>query len=214
MKPVAVLALALLLPACASTKAESFTKAGFEPAIVQRLAVVDGNNPTFKAETRQTLVDTAQMEFLRAGWSLVERENIQKAIDEMNFQNSDITAPDQRQQLGQVLNVDALAFVNIGGKMDEISISIKMVDVATGELLWMGSGEGDLNTMLSAVTGVVVGAAVGAAVGNQVGSGHGGTGAAAGGVLGGVVGAGLTPSELENAKDLVKEICKGLPRRA
>ena len=82
---------------CDLAETESFTKAGFDPSRVQRLAIVDGNNPTFKAETRQTLVDTAQMEFLRAGWSLVERENIQKAIDEMNFQNSDITAPDQRQ---------------------------------------------------------------------------------------------------------------------
>ncbi len=205
---------AVLLPACASTKGESFTKAGFDPLTVERLAVVDGNNPTFKPETRQILVDTAQMEFLRRGWNLVERANIQKAIDELNFQNSDLAAPDQRKQLGKVLNVDALTFVNIGGKTDEMSITIKMIDVETGELLWMGSGDGSLNTALSTVTGVLIGAAVGAAAGNDMGSGdNAGAGAAIGGIAGGVIGHSLTPSALENAKDLVKTVCETMPKR-
>jgi hypothetical protein len=214
MKPVtALLALALLLPACASTKGESFMKAGFDPLSVQRVAVVDGNNPTFKAETRQTLVDSVQFEFLKKGWAVVERENIQKAIDELKFQNSDLASPDQRKALGQVLNVDALTFVNIGGNLDEMAVTIKMVDVQSGELLWMGTGDSELNKGLSTFTGALIGAGVGAAVGNQVGSGHAGTGAAVGALAGGAVGVGLTPSALENAKDLVKTVCKDVPRR-
>jgi hypothetical protein len=214
MKPVAALiALALLLPACASTKGESYMKAGFDPLTIQRMAVVDGNNPTFKAETRQTLVDSVQFEFLKKGWAVVERENIQKAIDELNFQNSDLASPDQRKALGNVLNVDALTFVNIGGSLDEMAVTIKMVDVQSGELLWMGSGDSELNTGLSAFTGALIGAGVGAAVGNQVGSGHAGTGAAVGALAGGAAGVGLTPSALENAKDLVKTVCKDVPRR-
>ena len=214
MKPiVALVALSLLLPACSTTKGESFTKAGFDPFSVTRMAVVDGNNPTFKAETRQTLVDSVQFEFLKKGWSVIERENIQKAIDELNFQNSDLASPDQRKALGQVLNVDALTFVNIGGNLDEMAVSIKMVDVQSGELLWMGSGDSALNKGLSTFTGALVGAAVGAAVGNNSGSGHAGTGAAVGALAGGAAGMALTPSALENAKDLVKAVCKDVPRR-
>jgi len=214
MRTLPVLFLcAALLPACASTKGESFTKAGFDPLSVERIAVVDGNNPTFKPETRQILVDSTQMEFLRKGWNVVERSNIQKAIDELNFQNTDLASPDQRKQLGHVLNVDALTFVNIGGNTDEMSITIKMIDVETGDLLWMGSGDGSLNTGLSTITGVLIGAAAGAAVGNNMGDNNAGTGAAIGGIAGGVIGHGLTPSALENAKDLVKEICTSAPKR-
>jgi hypothetical protein len=215
MRMTAILLAAALLPACATTKGESFTKAGFDPMSVKRLAVVDGNNPTFKPETRQILVDATQMEFLRSGWDVVERANIQKALDEVKFQNSDVTSPDQRQQLGHILNVDALAFVNIGGTSDDMSITIKMVDVQSGDLLWMGSGDGSLNKGMSAVAGALAGAALGAVVGHQVsrsGSAA-GTGAVVGGLAGGAVGAGLTPSALENAKDLVKTICVNVPKR-
>jgi hypothetical protein len=214
MKTATVLLLtAALLPACASTKGESYTKVGFDPLSVTRLAIVDGNNPTFKPETRQILVDSAQMEFLKKGWNIVERANIQKAIDELDFQNSDLASPDERKQLGHVLNVDALAFVNIGGNTDEMSMTIKMIDVETGDLLWMGSGDSSLNSGLSTVTGVLVGAAVGAAAGNNMGSNNAGAGAAIGGIAGGVIGHGLTPSALENAKELVQEICSSMPVR-
>jgi hypothetical protein len=213
MKPTALLLAAALLPSCSSTKGESYTKAGFDPNSIMRTAVVDGNNPTYKIETRQTLVDTVQMEFLKRGWPVVERSNIQKALDEVKFQNGEITSPADRQKVGEILNVDALTFVNIGGTNEDMSVTIKMIDVETGEVLWMGTGEGSLNSTMSVLGGAVLGAAAGAVVGNQIGSGHGGTGAAIGGVLGGAAGYGLTPSALENAKDLVKTICTDVPKR-
>ena len=206
-----LLVASALVPACASVKGESFTKVGFDPLSVQRIAVVDGNNPTFKVETRQQLVDTIQFEFLKKGWAVVERANIQKAIDEVKFQNADLTTPEQRKQMGQILNVDALTFVNIGGSSDEMSVSIKMVDVESGDLLWMGTGDSDLNEGMSTIAGALVGATVGAVAGNQMGSSA--IGAGVGGIAGGAIGAGLTPSALENAKDLVKEICTDIPPR-
>lgn len=211
MKPTALLLAAALLPACASTKGESYTKAGFDPNSITRTAVVDGNNPTYKIETRQTLVDTVQMEFLKRGWPVVERSNIQKALDEVKFQNGEITSPADRQKVGEILNVDALTFVNIGGTNEDMSVTIKMIDVESGELLWMGSGDSDLGQGMSTLTGALVGATVGAVAGNQMGSSA--IGAGVGGIAGGAIGAGLTPSALENAKDLVKDICKDVPKR-
>lgn len=206
-----LLLTAAMLPACASVKGESFTKVGFDPLTVQRLAVVDGNNPTFKVDLRQQLVDAIMYEFLKKGWDVVERSNIQKALDEVKFQNGDLTTPDQRQKMSEILNVQALAFVNIGGSPDEMSITIKMVEPQSGDVLWMGSGDSDLNKGMSALTGAIIGAGVGAVAGNQLGSS--GAGAVIGGVAGGAVGAGLTPSALENAKDLVKAICENIPKR-
>jgi hypothetical protein len=202
---------AAFVPACATAKGESFTKVGFDPLTVQRLAVVDGNNPTFKVDLRQQLVDAIMYEFFKKGWDVVERSNIQKALDEVKFQNGDLTTADQRQKMGQILNVQALAFVNIGGTADEMSITIKMVEPESGDVLWMGTGDADLNKGMAAITGAILGAGVGAVAGNQLGSS--GAGAIIGGVAGGAVGAGLTPSAMENAKDLVKAICVNIPKR-
>jgi|KBSSwiStaDraftv2_1062776.scaffolds.fasta_scaffold28867_3 hypothetical protein len=210
-----LLLTAVLLPACATAKGESFTKVGFDPLTVQRLAVVDGNNPTFKVDLRQQLVDAIMYEFFKKGWDVVERANIQKALDEVKFQNGDLTTADQRQKMGEILNVQALAFVNIGGTADEMSITIKMVEPESGDVLWMGTGDSDLNKGMSAITGALIGAGLGAVAGNAVsGSGNAaGMGAVAGGLAGGAIGAGLTPSAMENAKDLVKAICINIPKR-
>jgi len=210
-----LLLTAAIVPACATAKGESFTKVGFDPLTVQRLAVVDGNNPTFKVDLRQQLVDAIMYEFFKKGWDVVERANIQKALDEVKFQNGDVTTPDQRQKMSEILNVQALAFVNIAGTPDEMSITIKMVEPQSGDVLWMGTGSSDLNKGMSAITGAILGAGLGAVAGNSMsGSGNAaGMGAVIGGVAGGAIGAGLTPSAMENAKDLVKAICANIPKR-
>jgi len=211
------LALACLalpaLTACASTKAESYWSKSYDLSKVKVIAIVDGNNPTFNATTRQALVDTFQMEFFKRGWNVVERSNIEKAIDELDFENKDITAEADRKKLGSVLNVQALVLVNVSKAGDDLALTAKMMDVATGELIWTGSGEGNVNRGMSTWTGALAGAAVGAVVGNNTGSGSAGGGALIGGVLGGTVGAALSPSETENAKELVSKVCADIPLR-
>ena len=174
---------------------------------------MDGNNPTFAVTTRQQLVDTFQFEFMKRGWNVIERSNIEKAMDEMDFENKDITAAADRKQLGHVLNVQALTVINIAKAGDDLSMTVKMMDVETGELIWQGSGEGAVNSGMSTWAGALTGAAVGAVVGNNTGSGSAGAGAAIGGVLGGTAGYALSPSETENAKKLVSKVCEGIPVR-
>ena len=202
------------LCACASTKGESVLNKYYDLEKVHAIAIVDGNNPTFAVTTRQALVDTFQYEFMKRGWNVIERSNIEKAIDEMDFQNKDITADAGRKQLGHVLNVQALTVINIAKAGDDLSLTAKMIDVETGELIWQGSGEGAVSSTMSAITGALVGAGVGAVAGNNMGSGgNAGTGAAIGGVIGGVTGAALTPSETENAKKVVLKVCEHIPLR-
>jgi hypothetical protein len=209
---LARLALALLAAAplalvtgCASVEAESYLAPGFDPSTFGRLAVVDGQDKVFVDETRQAILDTFQMEFMKKGWRVIERSNINRVIDEMNFENADFTSPENRKQLGHILNVEALLVVNLATSGKDVSMTSKMIEVETGELLWMGSGDGALNQGLGAMTGAIVGAAAGAAVGK----GNGAT--AIGGVVGGSVGYMLGPSQLEGAKDVVKAICVNLP---
>jgi hypothetical protein len=211
---VALTLLALpSLVACASTKGESTWSKTYDVNRLHAIAIVDGNNPTFNVTTRQALVDTFQMEFFKRGWNVIERSNIEKALDEMDFQNKDITAEADRKKLGHILNVQALTVVNIAKAGDELALTVKMMDVETGELIWMGSGEGDVSQGMSTWAGALTGAAVGAVVGNNTGSGSAGAGAVIGGVLGGTVGAAMTPSETENAKEVVRKVCEDIPLR-
>jgi len=207
-----LLPLALFAAACASTQGESYFSKSYDIARVQHIAIVDGNNPTFKPETRQILLDSVQFEFFKRGWSVIERANIQKAVDELKFQNADLTSPDNRRKLGSVLNVEALAVINIGTQDDLIVVSAKMLDVESGELIWMGTGQGELNRGMSTVAGSVAGAVAGAVIGNQIG-GHGSGGAVIGGVLGGASGNLMTPSQLENAREVVTAVCESIPQR-
>lgn len=202
------------LGACASTKGESVFSKNYDLSKVHAIAVVDGNNPTFAVTTRQALVDTFQYEFMKRGWNVIERSNIEKAIDELDFQGKDITAPEGRKKLGSVLNVQALTVINIAKSGDDLSLTAKMMDVETGEVIWMGSGEGAVSTGLSAFTGALIGAGVGAVAGNNIGSGgNAGAGAVIGGLAGAGAGAALTPAETENAKKVVMKVCEHIPLR-
>ncbi len=206
-------ALALLaLAGCESTQGEGFTKPGLDVSTIRRIGIVDGNNPTYKADTRQALVDTFQLEFFKRGWNVIERSNVQKAVDELNFQNSDLTSDQDRKALGHYLNIDALTIVNVASMGEEISITAKMFDTETGEVLWMGTGDGKVNSGVSTVAGALVGVAVGAAAGKNMHD-HGGTGAVIGGIAGGALGNTLAPSQLENAKKVVAKVCEFLPKR-
>lgn len=202
-----------VLAACSSTKGESVLAKNYDLNKIHAIAVVDGNNPTFAVVTRQQLVDTFQFEFMKRGWNVIERSNIEKAIDEMDFENKDVTSETERKKLGHVLNVQALTVVNIAKAGDDLSLTVKMMDVETGELIWQGSGEGAVNSGMSTWAGALTGAAVGAVVGHNTGSGSTGAGAVIGGVLGGTVGTALTPAETENAKKVVVKVCEGIPVR-
>ena len=207
-----ILLVAALAPACSSVKGESYFSKTYDLASVQRMAVVDGNNPTYKAETRQTLVDGVQFEFFKKGWNVIERANIQKGIDELNFQNADLTSQSDRKKLGEILNVQALTIVNVGSQDDLTVITAKMFDIQTGELIWMGTGEGELNKGLGTVMGAAAGAVAGAVIGNQIG-GNGTAGGVIGGVAGGAIGNSMSQSQLENAKDIVRKVCESIPPR-
>jgi hypothetical protein len=207
-----MLSLLPALVACSTTSGESVFNANYDLNRVQRVAIVDGGTATYKVETRQALIDTFQMEFMRQGWSIVERVNIERAFDEIDFQNRDITTEAGRKQLGSVLNVQALTIINIGRTGDDLSLTAKMVDVETGELIWSASGEGAVNSGLSTTAGVLGGVIVGGAIGHNSGD-NAGAGAVLGGIAGGAVGNSLAPSQMENAKKVVRKVCETLPKK-
>lgn len=200
------LAALTVLPACATATGESYTNPNYDLGRVDRIAIVDGNNPSFPPEIRQSLIDSFQLQFLKRGWNPVDRSNIQQALDEMDFQGSDITASTNVRKIGSIHNVSAIVIINIGTAGDEISISAKMLDVETGDIIWQGEGDGDIKAGTSGLLGALGGAAIGAVIGDS-------EGAIAGAIGGAALGTYLTPSEMENAKKVVAAVCEMIPQR-
>lgn len=202
-----LLSLSLAMWGCSSTEGDGYAQPGFNGNNIKNIAIVNGEGVTIAETSRQALLDTFQLEFFRRGWSVIARANVVQAVDELDFQSSDFASAHDRKELGNILNVDALVVVNLASLGENVSMTAKMFDPETGEMYWMGTGEGSLNTGIASLTG----AFVGAAVGNEASDSNSASGLGA--LVGGSLGAQFGPTQIKNAKKVVAAVCKSLPRR-
>jgi len=63
---------------------------------------------------------------------VVEREQIQKAVKELEFQTSGFTDPSKTKELGQILNADFLIYGEITKIMETYQITMRVVEVKQG----------------------------------------------------------------------------------
>jgi len=68
-------------------------------------------------------------------FTLVERKDIQKILEEQNLQLSGITEGEDAVKIGQILNADILITGNLFGKGDSFELFLRLVRVETGEIL-------------------------------------------------------------------------------
>ena len=68
-------------------------------------------------------------------FTLVERKDIQKILEEQNLQLSGITEGEDAVKIGQILNADILITGNLFGKDDAFELFLRLVRVETGEIL-------------------------------------------------------------------------------
>lgn len=101
------------------------------------------------------ITDAFETEFIGAGFKVVDRRNIQSALDELKFSYQGDVDPEQRKQIGKLTNSDVMvigklrAFHNAlyenkakpdkPSKCTTISFYVKAVHIETGEILWTGS---------------------------------------------------------------------------
>jgi outer membrane lipoprotein SlyB len=199
---------AISLLGCSS--AESYHRQGFDFYQIDKVAVVDVIGPVGGEAAKNQIADFFVMELLKKGYSPIERSQVQILLNEQKFQASDITTSEGVTKAGEILNVPVVLFVNVPEFGQDISLTVKMVDVQDGSILWMGAGEGSTGKWLSTIAGAAAGAVVGAAVtgdDDQV------VGAVAGGALGGVAGNLLSPKEEKVVREITEKICTTLPVR-
>jgi Mg-chelatase subunit ChlD len=68
-------------------------------------------------------------------FTLVDRKDIQKILEEQHLQLSGITEGENAVKIGQILNADVLVTGNLFGKEDSFELFLRLVRVETGEIL-------------------------------------------------------------------------------
>lgn len=101
------------------------------------------------------MTDAFETEFIGAGFKVVDRRNIQSALDELKFSYEGDVDPNQRKQIGKLTNSDIMVVGKLRtfqnalfqnhekpdkpSKCTSISFAVKAIDIETGEIIWTGS---------------------------------------------------------------------------
>lgn len=197
---VNILIIAILfIGGCASGRAESHSRAGYNFSMLDSVAVVAVEGALQSQAAKDQIAECFEMELLKKGYAPKEWTNVAATLKEEEVQPSDLNTKEGVAEAGDIINVPAILIVNVPHFGDEIFITAKMVDVADGTVLWIGSGTsktGGLfdfgggsreNELFSGVTGGVMGSGVGAYA--------------------------LTPQEAEKVQRLIRRMCRTLPSR-
>jgi uncharacterized protein YcfJ len=206
-----ILALVGAVVSVGCARGESYVKAGADFGRIEKVAVVRVEGRVGSQAAANEIADYVGMEFMKRGYGVIERTQIDAVLKEQEFQGSAVTSNEDAVRVGRVLNVPAVVVVNIPEADERISMTAKMIDVQTGEMLWMGEGTGSTGRTLSTVGGAVVGGALGASLGSGR-TAH-VVGGVAGAVAGGVAGHTLSPDESRQVRKVIARVCEALPSR-
>ncbi|MHC4647822.1 MAG: CsgG/HfaB family protein [Planctomycetota bacterium] len=199
----------LLVGGCATSKGESFIRADYDFSKIDKVAVLEVSGAVHGEAAKDQIGDFFVMELLKKGYTPVERAKVQSLLKEQDFQTSDLTSSENAARAGHILNVPAVLLVNIPTYDEEFSMTAKMIEVESGEILWTGFGTGRTGKTFATIAGAIGGAAAGAVIGDAVGDSG-----IAGGVAGAVAGQALSPQQAEQLQKIIKEkVCADLPTR-
>lgn len=206
---IALLSAAILtVSGCTTT--ESQFRAGYDFSKLDKVAVISVEGVLRGEGAKNQLSDFMVMELLKKGYSPIERSQMQSILKEHEFQASGVTSNEDAARAGRILNVPAVVIMNVPKFEEEMSMTVKLIDVEDGSILWIASGTGSTGKTLATIAGAAAGVAVGVAVS---GSDDAVLGGIAGGVLGGVAGNALAPQEAEKAKEIIAKMCEDMPAR-
>lgn len=212
MKKLSIFSFVLIitmLVGCATTS-DTVISPAFYQNQPSRIGIVEVTGDIRGGANKNQVSDFFAMELMRRGYEVIERERVQSVLSEQDFQASDRTSPAEAAQMGQVLNVPAVAMVDVRVDDEKISVTGRIVDVSSGSVIFIGTGQGGTGRRLATVGG----AAAGALAGSTIGSGRGRTAAmVVGGVVGGAAGETMAPQTARVIQRSIQEMVKELPAR-
>ncbi len=198
--------LALIVAGCATT--DHVVSPAFYEKPLEQVAVIEVSGDIRGDANRNQVSDFFAMEMMRKGYRVMERERVQKLMAEQDLQQSGRTSQDAAAQIGKLLNVPAVVMLDVNVSGDKLSLTGRMVDVDTGEVLWIGTGRSGSGRTFARIGGAVGGALLG----SQVGGGRGRSIAiGTGGVLGGAAGDAMAPQTARVVQRTIKQMVEEIP---
>ena len=152
-----ILLSALMVAGCATSKSESYAMAGYDFGKITKVAIIEVTGRVYGDAVKNKISDMFTMELMSRGYKVIERANVQKILKEQQFQASGVTSDQDAAKAGKILNVPAVMMINIPKYGDDkMDMSAKLVEVETGEILWLGTGSGSTGRGLATVGGAVL----------------------------------------------------------
>lgn len=196
----------LILAGCAT--GDSTLSPAFDEVNPEKVALVDVSGDINGEAPKNQVEDFFTAEMLKKNYRVIERNRVNKILNEQDFQQSDRTTDSEASQIGKIINVPAVVMLEANVDGEKVSITGKMIDTETAEVLWVGTGGAGSGETLATVGGAVVGALAG----SQVGEGSGRViGGVAGGVLGGAAGQALSPQTAKVVQNAIEQMVDELP---
>ncbi len=95
---------------------------------------------TYENVVEEQASDVFAMELMRAGFSIVERTQLQRVISELQLTTSGLLSKTDYNKIGNLMEVDAIVMGNMSGWNDTwqksyASASIRVIDTTTGEVV-------------------------------------------------------------------------------
>lgn len=199
---------ALLFIGCAT--GESTISPAFHELNPEKVALVDISGDIRGDAPKNQVEDYFIAEMIDKGYRVIERSRVNKVLEEQDFQRSDRTTNAEASEIGKVLNVPAVTTLDANVDGEKVSVTGKMIDAETAEVLWVGTSRGGSGQGLATIGGAIGGAALGSQVGSGAGKVAGGV---AGGVLGGTAGQTMSPQTARVVQKAIKRMVEGLPDR-
>lgn len=200
----------ILIGAAGCATGDSTISPAFHDVEPEKVALIDVSGDIRGDAPKNQVEDFFIAEMLEKGYRVIERSRVNKILDEQDFQRSDRTTDSGAARLGKVLNVPAVTTLDANVEGEKVSVTGKMINTETAEILWVGTGGGGSGKTLATAGGAVIGALTGSQIGDGTGRVIGGV---AGGVLGGAAGKSLSPQTAKVVKKAIHQMVEELPAR-
>ena len=100
------------------------------------VAVIDLSGHNVSGEEASALTDRLRIEIFNTGnFRVLERELMEKILDEQGFQQSECTSNECLVEVGQLIGVEMIIGGSVGKVGDVFSVSARIVSVETGEMV-------------------------------------------------------------------------------
>ena len=201
-----------LLAGCSSMTSDDVASYELQSSGIRKVAIVDVQGAINGESAQESIFSCFQKEFMKRGYQVIERKQIQQIIKEQDFQQSGITNDYGATEFGKICNAQAILLVNIPEYGKEIHMTAKLLNTETASILWTSEGSASTGATKASITASSLAFVTSFLIPCDNTSERILTSAASA-MLGGAAGKALSPSEEKMLKKLIKKkMCRNLPR--